>query len=80
MASPDGEGAISQIALMRTRKSIETMLVFIPDSPEMSWKGGSVDISFTPDKLRFSWDSGGLTKTYIPYSIRFTAVEGSKEE
>lgn len=74
MASPQGDGAISQIAIMRTQKNIESMLAFMPENPpKMNWTDGYVDIKYSPDELRFQWDAGGVEKTYIPYSIHFSA-------
>lgn len=78
MAAPNGKDAISQIAVMRTQKSIESVLAFIPQSPpKLYWTGGWVDITHTPDKLQYHWDTGGVEKTYIPYSVDFSVVEKS---
>jgi len=76
LGSPKIENAISQIALMRTQKSMETMLVFIPqEPPKLHWTGGWVEISYTPDSLNFQWNTGGVKKTYIPYSVDFSVEE-----
>lgn len=67
-------GGISQIARMRTEKSIESMLVFIPENPpELSWQGGQTHIEYTPDTLRFDWMTHRVKLDYTPYSIEFTA-------
>ncbi len=67
-------GGVSQIARMRTEKSIESMLVFIPKNPpELSWEGGQTQIEYTPDTLRFDWITHRVKFDYTPYSIEFSA-------
>ena len=76
LSAPDGDRAIQEIAVMHSRKSIETMLAFIPeDSPQMNWSGGTVDIHYTPDKMQFHWTISGIERTYIPYQIDFNIEE-----
>ena len=76
MAEPHNNDAISEIAVMRTRKSIETMLAFIPEyPPECHWTGGDVDIQYTPDRLNFDWQIKDIQNTYIPYKVEFDYQE-----
>jgi len=72
-ATPKCNNAISQIGIMRTQKSIEMMLVFIPEEgPEINWTGGTIDIEYTLDKLNFNWCIQDLKGTYIPYSVEYS--------
>ncbi len=69
-----GSMAIKEIARIRTEKSIDTMLVFIPEhAPEINWKDGYVEIEYTPDRLRFSWQTGEVNFNYQPFDVRFNA-------
>lgn len=71
---PNNKNVASQIALMRTQKSIETMLTFIPDAPKMSWAGGTVEISYVPDKLDVDWTVHRPEGTYIPYQVSYSTA------
>ncbi len=76
MAIPHNNDAISDIAVMRTTKNIETMLNFIPEEPpQLNWTGGYVDISYMPDNLDFNWDVGGIKRTYIPFAVELEVEE-----
>jgi len=72
LASPRS-GGIGEIARMRMKTSIETMLVFIPEPPSISWRGGSVSFDYTPDDLRFDWRIGRVKIDYEPYSVEIDA-------
>lgn len=73
METPHNKDAIAQIALQRTSKSIDSMLIFIPkDKPKISWSGGDMDISFTPDKVNITWETHQDPEfEYQPYSIKY---------
>jgi hypothetical protein len=72
LANPKS-GGVSEIILQRMTKSIDTMLVFIPEPPSVSWEGGDVSIEYTPDRLRFDWSTHSPKIEYQPYSIEFNA-------
>lgn len=70
-----GSGGIVPIALSRSSRSIETMLVFIPESaPEISFSEGRVDTEYTPDRLFFKWQLEGVKTDYIPYCIEYHGI------
>lgn len=72
LSKPNNHNAISQIAVMETQKSIDLMLVFIPEErPKMNWTGGTLDMEFTPDKLDIDWQIRDIKGTYIPYSVKY---------
>jgi len=72
LSTPKNHNAISQIAAMRTQKSIDLMLVFIPEErPKMNWRGGTLDMEFTPDRLDINWQIRELKGTYVPYSVEY---------
>lgn len=73
MLQPHNKDAIAQIALQRTHKSIDSMLIFIPENkPEISWSGGEIDISYTPDKVNISWETHQNAEfEYEPYSVEY---------
>lgn len=64
-------GGIAEIAAENAVKSIETMLVFIPERPSVSWEGGDVGIEYTPDRLRFEWKTNRVKLAYEPYDVEF---------
>lgn len=67
-----GPEAMRNIVQIRTGKSIETVLAFIPESPpKMSWKDGYTNIEYTPDRLHFEWHIGKVNLNYHPYEISF---------
>lgn len=68
LAEPKSYGAIARIAVLRTQKTIESVLAFIPDPPEFHWSGGEVETGYIPDELSFNWDTGGVEKNYVPHS------------
>ncbi|MCX7614981.1 MAG: DUF6470 family protein [Clostridiales bacterium] len=69
-------GKSSDIAYMRTQKSIESMLIFIPEEkPKFSFKGGDVNRNYTPDKYTYIWDTGGVSAEYLPYSVNISVEE-----
>ena len=62
--------ALGDLAYMRIEKSIDSMLIFIPEEkPEISWEYGYVNISYKPDEITNHWDTGGVEVQYIPYSV-----------
>lgn len=72
LSRPKNDNAIRQISAMRTQKSIDLMLVFIPEErPKINWTGGTLDMEFTPDKLDINWQIQDLKGTYIPYAIEY---------
>ena len=76
---PGNREEVNQIALMRTRTNIETMLAFIPDAPKMSWTGGTVEIRYIPDKLRVDWTVHHPEGTYISGQVSYSTVTMEEE-
>jgi hypothetical protein len=70
LAAPDS-GGVAEVARMKLAKRIETAMAFIPDQPEIHWKGGEITLDYTPDKLRFEWKIQKVKLAYEPYSIEF---------
>ena len=70
LSSPDS-GGVAEIARMRIKTSIETMLVFIPERPSVSWEGGDLRMHYTPDRLHYEWRLKGVEYQYMPYKLKF---------
>lgn len=71
LADPHGM-KIPDIAAVSNKKSVETVLAFLPkDRPEISWSGGDISINYETDKLNMEWD----TQTWM----NFDYVQGKVE-
>ena len=68
---------ISQLAFQNfSGKTVETIMAFIPgEKPDISWKGGNLDISYKPEKLRANWEIEKNKYKYIPGSFKITVEE-----
>ncbi|MEG0898783.1 MAG: DUF6470 family protein [Oscillospiraceae bacterium] len=64
---------IPQLAYERFSKSIDTVMSFLPkEGPDISWKGGTLNISYNVDKLDFDWDTMNTNLQFIPGNIEFS--------
>ena len=69
-------GTICDLAYIRTQKSIESMLFFIPEEkPQLSWEDGYTDIKYEPDEFRYNWDTGSVDIQYIPFSVKISVED-----
>ncbi len=73
----ENDKIISQLAYQNfSGKTVETVMTFIPgEKPDISWKGGTLDISYKPEKIRANWEIQKNKYKYIPGSFKVTVEQ-----